>query len=467
MLDGAHSKRVSNCLPAVLAWVVGCVATACGGVEDRVLVSAAGGSSARSASGGAAAQVGSGGTSATLATGGTRATGGSSSKATATSTGGASGGAPSATSTGGSSAPSASGGAAAQAGSGGTSATLATGGTRAIGGSSSKASSPSTGGVGGGVTYTTSTGGSSAKSAVGGTTAQLLTGGTSATAATGGTRATGGSSAKASSSSTGGATGGASSTASTGGSPASGGAAGSSSAGAQAVQAFTSSYVTPYCARVTDCCMKAGYSAPGASCATTELGYYGALLADGSAQVNSAGVAALLNAIQNTCDEPSYTLYSNLTAGTRPVGSDCTDVGQCQGDSVACLMPSSTSVGKCVTLTRGRSGDSCAVGCDNTSSCKWTIMGGNATQTAACWDEDGFRCDSATNTCVALAGVGNFCDSSVVCGRHADCINSVCVSKGKLNESCANYVSCESTLICNSSYICEKMSIAWSGSCGP
>ena len=309
-------------------------------------------------------------------------------------------------------------------------------------------------------------GGSSEHSASGGTAALLASGGASATLATGGSAATGGSSTKASAPSTGGATGGVSSTTSTGGSSATGGAAGSSSAGAQAVQAFTTSYVTPYCTRLADCCTQAGYTASSAtSCANTELGYYETSLADGSVQVNSTGVAALLNAIQNKCDQPSDTLYSNLTAGTRPIGSDCTDVSRCQGDSVACLIASTASVGKCVALTRGKIGDPCAVGCDNTTSCRWTINGGNATQTAACWDEEGLRCDSGTNTCVSLVGMGNSCDS-LTCGAHADCLNGVCVAKGKLGESCSTGRSCESTLSCNSSYICEKMSIAWSGSCG-
>ena len=232
------------------------------------------------------------------------------------------------------------------------------------------------------------------------------------------------------------------------------------------MQAFTTSYVTPYCAHLATCCIQAGYTAPSASsCAASELQYYEAFLADGSALMNDADVAALLSAIQNTCDQPSYALAFNVTTGTHAIGSDCTDVGQCQGESTACIVPSATSVGKCVALARGKAGDPCAVDCDNTSTCRWTVIGGSLTQTAACWDEDGFRCDSVTNTCVALPGIGNSCDST--CGEHADCLNGVCVAKGNLGDSCSDGRSCESTLICDSSsYTCKKMSIAWSGNCG-
>jgi len=174
----------------------------------------------------------------------------------------------------------------------------------------------------------------------------------------------------------------------------------------------------------------------------------------------------LLGAIQNTCDQFSYALYDALTSGTRPAGSDCTNVSECQGDSMACIVPGSTSAGKCIALTRGKIGDPCAVDCDNTTSCRWSVFGGSVTESAACWDEDGLHCDSSTNKCVALSGVGKSCESFSDCGVHASCINSVCVANGKLGESCSNGRSCESTLICNSSYICEKMSIAYSGNCG-
>lgn len=279
-----------------------------------------------------------------------------------------------------------------------------------------------------------------------------------------GTSSTGGSSFKVASTATGIATGGTSISGTTGGTTSVGGGA---SGGTQAVLVFTASYVTPYCTRLAQCCVQAGYSAPSATaCQATELGYYQAALANGSAQVNSAAISTLLSSIQNTCDQPSYTLFSDLTTGTWPMGSDCTDVSQCQGDSVACIVPVSASTGKCVPLTRGKVGDSCAVDCDTTSSCQWTINGGTLTESAACWDEDGLRCDSTTNQCVALARPGASCDFSVDCGVHASCMNSVCVAKANVGESCSNGRSCESTLTCNSNSTCEKMSIAYSGSCG-
>jgi hypothetical protein len=258
--------------------------------------------------------------------------------------------------------------------------------------------------------------------------------------------------------------GGATSGSAAGGTSTAGVATGGSTALATGTQALITSYVTPYCARLAQCCTAAGYVAPTtASCTERELGFYGKSVNDGSALVNTAGVSALLGAIQSTCDQPSYTLFSNLTAGTRPIGSECTDVSQCAGDSVMCQILGSATVGKCVALGRGKAGDACAVNCDNTSTCQWTVMGAGP-GVAACWDEDGLRC-SDTGVCVALTGIGKTCDSSS-CGAHADC-NGVCRARGKLGESCSDGRSCESTLICDSkSYTCVKMSIAWSGSCG-
>jgi len=410
----SKGPRLRNRIPqAGWVWVVASLLAACGGKEGNATSSSIGGASVNA----------SGGTSPS-----TNPTGG------ASSTGGASG----TTATGGSLASNASGGATGVPGTGGASSGGASSGTKATGGSS-----PASGGA----TFVISSG----------------TGGSSVASPTGGSKSTGGSSAK-SSTSTGGANGG---MPGTGGTSSIGGAAGGNSGGAQAVAEFTTSYVTPYCSRLAECCIQAGYAAPTAtSCADTELEYYQESLADGDAQVNSAVISALLGAIQNTCDQPSYALLASLTLGTRPVGSDCTNVSQCQGDSVACIVPSSTSVGKCIALTRGRVGDPCTVGCDNTSTCRWSVFGGSVTDTAACWDEDGLQCDSVTNQCVALSGIGNYCESFTDCGVHASCINSACVAKGKLGESCNNGRSCESTLLCNSSYICEKMSIAWSGSCG-
>jgi hypothetical protein len=427
--DESEAPRIGNrMLKAGLVWAVASLLAACGGKDSDTGSSSVGGASARST----------GGTSplADPASGG-RATGGVSGI-------GATGGSPMSNATGG--------------------ATIVSGigGSFPGGGSGAKA----TGGAfyaSGGATSVPGSGGTATPSASGGTVGSSGIGGSSVISATGGTKSTGGSSAK-SSTNAGGTSGG---SPSTGGTSSVGGAAGGGSGGTQAVAAFTASYVTPYCTRLSECCTQAGFAAPSAaSCANTELGFYQASLASGGAQVNNQGISALLGAIQNTCDQFSYALFGALTSGTRPAGSDCTEVSECQGDSMACIVPSSTNAGKCIALTRGKIGDPCAVDCDNTSSCRWSVLGGSVTESAACWDEDGLHCDSNTNKCVALSGVGKSCESFSDCGVHASCMNSVCVAKGKLGESCSNGRSCESTLICNSSYVCEKMSIAWSGSCG-
>ncbi|HEY5956628.1 MAG TPA: hypothetical protein VIV60_08750, partial [Polyangiaceae bacterium] len=248
---------------------------------------------------------------------------------------------------------------------------------------------------------------------------------------------------------------------------AAGGTTSSSTSTSKGTDVLVSTYVTPYCAKLSECCVKAGFVAPTATaCADRELGFYDKSLLDGTASVNDAGVKALLAAIQNTCDQPSYGLYANLTVGTLPVGSTCTDVTQCAGDNVMCQIITTASTGKCIALSRGQLGSACASNCDNTSMCRFTLMGASpGSGTSVCWDEDGLRCDNDTGTCVALSGIGKACDFGT-CGSHADCYNDVCRAKGKLSESCADGRSCESTLICDgTTQTCVKMSIAWSGSC--
>jgi len=244
------------------------------------------------------------------------------------------------------------------------------------------------------------------------------------------------------------------------------GGAGGATAYSSAATAFVSTYVDPYCTRLATCCATAGLKVPSqAACRNQELNYYVSALNDGTATVNATGVSALLASIQSTCDQPSYALSANLTAGTLPAGAACSDSAQCAGSSVVCEIPTNLTIGKCVVASRGKLGDACLVTCDNTSSCRWTVMGTTSTATAACWNEDGLRCGDA-DTCVAISAVGQSCDSFVDCGAHANCYNGLCRANGKQGESCANYNSCESTLICDSKTMtCVKMSIAWTGSC--
>ena len=244
------------------------------------------------------------------------------------------------------------------------------------------------------------------------------------------------------------------------------GGAGGATAYSGAATAFVSTYVDPYCTRLATCCATAGLKVPSqAACTNQELNYYVSALNDGTATVNATGVSALLASIQSTCDQPSYALSANLTAGTLPAGAACSDSAQCAGSSVVCEIPTNLTIGKCVVASRGKLGDACLVTCDNTSSCRWTVMGTTSTATAACWNEDGLRCGDA-DTCVAISAVGQSCDSFVDCGAHANCYNGLCRANGKQGESCANYNSCESTLICDSKTMtCVKMSIAWTGSC--
>lgn len=237
-----------------------------------------------------------------------------------------------------------------------------------------------------------------------------------------------------------------------------------------ATEAFVQSYVAPYCARVATCCEAQKLPTSGlAACAEYELQFYRKTLDDGTAVASATGIQAFLDAIQTSCDQPSYGLRSMVSDGTRKVGEPCTGVEQCAGDNRLCLVPSQTKPGICVAATRAKEGEPCQVTCDNTSTCRWSVIGASSTTVSGvCWDEDGLHCDSERQICVALKGIGKACESFPDCGVHADCNSGVCQAKGKVGDDCRNGRGCESTLICDSTtYKCVKMSLAWSGSCTP
>lgn len=229
-------------------------------------------------------------------------------------------------------------------------------------------------------------------------------------------------------------------------------------------QAFVTTYATPYCTRLESCCASEGFgSAALTNCVNNELSYYADSLRAGTASVNATGAATLLAAIEDTCDQFSYTLFGGLVVGTIAIGAECTEGYQCNGTNVMCQVGGGATTGTCVELSRGTAGDACAVTCDDMTPCLWTVYG-TGTGTAACWDADGLKCD-ATGVCVAVAGIGQSC-ATQSCGAHADCISDSCVARAKLSETCSS-VSCDSTLSCDTTTLtCVKASIASSSVCG-
>lgn len=349
------------------------------------------------------------------------------------------------------------------------------GGNSATGGSSSGKSSAATATVGGSTAASNSTGGTTSKTtrssagATGGTTASATKSASSVgsgTATGSGAATTGGTGSSRNSSLT--TTGGIKSTSSVGGATTHGGASSATSSASAALETFTTEYAKPYCTRLASCCAAQGIPSSGsADCIERELMSYRDVLAEGSAVVNRAAVKTLLDSLSDSCDQFSYALYGTLVDGLRAEGEPCTDGAQCAGTNVVCVVPANSDLGKCYVLTRGKLGDDCQVSCDQTTSCRSTLLGGTSTGHAACWDEDGLRCDWDTNQCVKFPGIGQACGDER-CGQNADCISEICVKRGALGDDCSSGPSCGATLTCDpDTHRCVRMSVAWDGSCNP
>jgi hypothetical protein len=234
------------------------------------------------------------------------------------------------------------------------------------------------------------------------------------------------------------------------------------SAGAQE---YVTTYLEPYCARLSECCAQAGipYSGLG-PCEAYELGFV-KYLNDGTEVVVPSVIQTILDQLKNSCDQPSYALIGGTTDGTLLSGQPCVAVDQCAGEPALCLN------GTCMTPPRGKAGDGCAVTCDDTSVCKWGLSEGKSPY-SVCYDQDGLRCDSTTNTCVAVTGVGKPCTDYSECGAHAECASGTCQAFAQAGQACSPGPRCDRNLSCTADsagtkYTCQTLSVAWSGSCSP
>jgi len=240
------------------------------------------------------------------------------------------------------------------------------------------------------------------------------------------------------------------------------------SAGAQE---YVNTYLLPYCTRLSECCAQAGlpYSGLGA-CEAYELGFV-KYLNDGTEAIVPSVIQTLLNQMKNSCDHPSYALIGATTDGTRTSGQSCVAVDQCAGTPALCLTTGTAGSGACMTPPRGKAGDGCAVTCDDTTVCKWGTSAGKSPY-SVCYDQDKLRCDSATNTCVAVTAIGKPCTDYSECGAHAECSSGACLAFAQVGQECSGMQRCDRNLQCiansgGTKSTCQTLSMAWSGSCSP
>jgi len=230
-------------------------------------------------------------------------------------------------------------------------------------------------------------------------------------------------------------------------------------------QEYVNAYLQPYCTRLAQCCAQAGIPSSGMGpCESYELGFV-KYLNDGSAVIVPSAIQTLLSQLNSSCDQPSYALIGATTDGTRTSGQPCVAPDQCAGTPALCLN------GTCMTPPRGKAGDGCSVTCDDTSVCKWGVSSGKSPY-SVCYDQDGLRCDSTTNTCVPVSAIGAACSTYSDCGAHAQCTNGTCLALARVGQDCGSGQSCGPSLQCVSNasgttYTCRALSVAWSGSCSP
>ena len=230
-------------------------------------------------------------------------------------------------------------------------------------------------------------------------------------------------------------------------------------------QEYVNAYLQPYCTRLAQCCAQAGIPSSGMGpCESYELGFV-KYLNDGSAVIVPSVIQTLLSQLNSSCDQPSYALIGATTDGTRTSGQPCVAPDQCAGTPALCLN------GTCMTPPRGKAGDGCSVTCDDTSVCKWGVSSGKSPY-SVCYDQDGLRCDSTTNTCVPVSAIGAACPTYSDCGVHAECTNGTCLALASVGQDCGNGQRCDRNLECVSNAsgttdTCRTLSVAWSGSCSP
>jgi hypothetical protein len=230
-------------------------------------------------------------------------------------------------------------------------------------------------------------------------------------------------------------------------------------------QEYVNTYLQPYCTRLAQCCAQAGIPSSGTGpCESYELGFV-KYLNDGSAVIVPSVIQTLLSQINSSCDQPSYALIGATTDGTRTSGQPCVAPDQCAGTPALCLN------GTCMTPPRGKAGDGCSVTCDDTTVCKWGVSSGKSPY-SVCYDQDGLRCDSTTNTCVPVSAVGAACPAYPECGAHAQCTNGTCRALARVGQDCGSGQRCGPSLQCVSNAsgtteTCRTLSLAWSGSCSP
>jgi hypothetical protein len=386
---------------------------------------------------------------------------------------------------------------------GGSSAGLATGGTSRTGGLSgtagrgglSTAGTTRTGGTTGtgGVTGTGGTAGRTVTggSSVGGTTATRTggtTGGSKTTGGTtGGSKTTGGTTGSGGTNATGGGSGGSSGSGLTTSGGAGGGTGGMGGSGGSTAAALLQPLIEAFCTAAKSCCARANY--PVANLSDCEAQFPSRLdiyplvdkgtvfvdqqaLADCVSAYKNAATTCTINLVKTACKG----VFAGLQVEGQPCGgSNQFGASECKpvNGSATCYRPQGDvdpkSVGSCVNIPRGKSGDACSMTCQVGKTCIVDMLGGTSPFPTVCFEEDGLFCSLAANptVCKPILKTGDPCrweGNSCGAGNFCSWPNSTCAPAAKLGESCVDRA-CIDDLICANSRKCAELPLASDSVC--
>ena len=244
----------------------------------------------------------------------------------------------------------------------------------------------------------------------------------------------------------------------------------SGGAGAGSASGFGQSY----CGMIEPCCAAAGLGTTGVLCnafaqSAASKGSYDP--ANGQACLDGMkaeqGSSTFCTTLGN--DVPACAHVFSAAGGSVAPGGACSQDGDCatgSGGKATCFETSTfgdggtTTTKTCVQLTAGKAGDGPCIGTIEPSFTvySWNGQGPPPAQAFTCALADGVTCSDSTQTCAALANVGDPCSGSTDCVSTAYCAfgsgtsGSTCAARLADGASCASASSgCQTTSYCDSS----------------
>jgi Dickkopf-like protein len=221
-------------------------------------------------------------------------------------------------------------------------------------------------------------------------------------------------------------------------------------------------FVNELCELYRPCCAAAGLRADGVQCRA----FYGAFTSAGS--YDAAAGEACLTAMRAASSQPDFCdgnaepaacdAVFGTSSGTKAPGQTCDFDDDCapsaQGEAICgSAFPSGGGeIRKCQILVRGTAGSTPCIRTVEGSTWSSSYNGDDVPLMGySCNVADGVRCDSLTDTCVALTPVGGDCLTSSQCVREATCSSATdtCAARAPVGSACGLDSDCVKTAYCS------------------